>query len=196
MGGGVITPSQSRRTSRIVCSTISKRRAKSTPNSSNSAPRYPVPMPSSSRPLLMMSTTAASSASCAGFLKPGEENRGTQTDAIGSRGNRGRKSERLRQVTVVEEVVLGEPDRVDADALCFNRQIQRPRVEVGPRSAPLQRVPNVEVQAKPCQGTPVVSCPSRDYGHADGCARAQEELLEGRSPCRPADRSDENCTPI
>ncbi len=64
-----------------------------------------------------------------------------------SRRDRGREGERLRQVAVVEQVVLGEPHRVGAEPFGLLAELEGVPVEAGRVLAPAWRVPEVEVHA-------------------------------------------------
>ena len=66
---------------------------------------------------------------------------------VGSRRDRGGEGERLGQVAVVEQVVLGEPDRMGAEPFGLLAQLEGVPVEAGRVLAPAGRVPQVEVHA-------------------------------------------------
>ena len=77
----------------------------------------------------------------------GEQHGGADADGARACRDRGREGERLREIAVLEEVVLGEPHRRRAEALGTLDELERARVVVGPRPRPLGRVATVEVDA-------------------------------------------------
>jgi hypothetical protein len=80
------------------------------------------------------------------MMKWRHQNCGPQPGALGSRSNRGCERERLAEVAVIEPVVLGEPQRVDAKGIGFFAQLQGEGVQPGWVLAPALRVAQVEVE--------------------------------------------------
>ena len=90
---------------------------------------------------------AASSASCAGWRNAASKHGGPDANTGRPGGDRGGEGQRLREVAVLEEVVLGQPHRRRAEPLGFLHEFQRARVVLRPRTLPLRRVATVEVDA-------------------------------------------------
>jgi hypothetical protein len=82
-----------------------------------------------------------------GAVQRRDQDAGADPHPLGARRRGGREGERLRQVVVVEEVVLGQPHRVAAEQLGLLAHLQREGVQPRRRGAPGRRVPEVEVEA-------------------------------------------------
>ena len=76
----------------------------------------------------------------------GQQHGGADGDRAGAGGDRGEERERLRQVAVGEEVVLGEPHRAEATLLGPLDQLEVAGEHVGPRPGPRLGVAEVEEQ--------------------------------------------------
>ena len=77
----------------------------------------------------------------------GEQDRGADPHPRGPCRDRCGEGQRLREIAVLEEVVLREPDGACTEAVGLLAQLERPGVVLGPRPLPLGRVAQVEVDA-------------------------------------------------
>ena len=77
----------------------------------------------------------------------GYQHRGSDPGTARSSCDCCRERERLAEVTVVELVVLGEPERVDSEPVCFLAQLQRQRMKSRRVLVPPLRVPKIEIEA-------------------------------------------------
>jgi hypothetical protein len=104
----------------------------------------------------MRSTIAASSAICTagrnGAMRIAVPKHTREVRAASRRAER----QRLRKVAVVEEMVLGSPDRVGTEVLGFGNQFQGACVRMRPRAAPRQRVAQIEGKSYPHELSPLI----------------------------------------
>jgi hypothetical protein len=75
-----------------------------------------------------------------------DENGGADSDPLRTGGDRRGHRQRLREIAVVEQVMLGHPDGVDAEPVGLFAHLQRESVETAPVDLPLRRISQVEVQ--------------------------------------------------
>ena len=86
-------------------------------------------------------------------------------------GHRGQHGQRLRQVAVIEAVVLGDPERVDAKAFGFLVHLEHEAVQPRGLYVPLRRIAHVEVEADV---------------HRSASDVVAEQIAVGSSPALPA----------
>ena len=73
-----------------------------------------------------------------------EEHRGADRAPAGAGGDGGEEGERLGQIAVVEQMVLGEPQPTSSQPVGLGRDLEVACVVVGPRTGPRLRIAEVE----------------------------------------------------